>query len=203
MCFVKSRSKTYLKSLAVRLATCLALGGLVWTFVGLPIPTGRAKDRSVPFPCQDRACGCMSAADCKHGCCCFSEDERRDWARERGLDPSTLADEPAGSVSLDPAENTGNESSCSSADGCCCKQHAPEQEQVCIDDKEEDSDVVLAWQARRCHGEGSSWLTVAFIMPPSPITYSFPFDQSSFLTDASPLSPPVRTDRPDEPVAWL
>jgi hypothetical protein len=42
------------------------------------------KDLSVPFPCQSRACGCRSAAQCQKKCCCFSRAEKVAWARRQG-----------------------------------------------------------------------------------------------------------------------
>src|SRR5947209_7307476 len=42
------------------------------------------KDRSQPFPCMDRPCGCQSADECWHHCCCTTLDERLAWAHEHG-----------------------------------------------------------------------------------------------------------------------
>ncbi|TWT40177.1 hypothetical protein KOR42_49590 [Thalassoglobus neptunius] len=40
---------------------------------------GNHKDRSTPFPCQDRPCGCLSAEACWESCCCFSNAEKVSW----------------------------------------------------------------------------------------------------------------------------
>ncbi len=42
-----------------------------------------AKDSSVPFPCQNRPCGCRSAASCLKRCCCFSASQKSQWAKAR------------------------------------------------------------------------------------------------------------------------
>lgn len=45
------------------------------------VPVAADKDRSAPFPCQDRPCGCRSAAQCWKKCCCFSHSQKVEWAR--------------------------------------------------------------------------------------------------------------------------
>jgi len=203
------RSKTYLKSLSLRLTACLILGSLLIAAMGIPMPTGLKKDRSVPFPCQDRACGCMSAADCKHGCCCFSESERRDWAKHRGLDVSTLVDEAVTSESIPSHPPVSAEVSCcareSSHGSCCCKSHHKEHAQSLAENiqKCEDSDIVLAWQARRCQGQGEWWMTLSFLPLPAVSICCLLDDQRSPLFETPILLPTSRFDEPDVPVAWL
>ncbi len=198
---VKKRSKTYLKYLLVRLTVCLAFGCLVLSFVGIPLPAGMKKDRSVPFPCQDRACGCMSAADCKHGCCCFSEAQRREWARQRRLDPETVA--PAANKLA--VEKPHSQASCCGTAGCdCCsatRRSAPEASKKSIETDEDD--VVLLWQAKRCQGQGEWWLSIVFVMPPMPTEYIFPYHLKSYADGTPSVHHLVRSDEPDEPVAWL
>jgi hypothetical protein len=77
-----------------RPAGWLALVGQLAALVGLPLPNLPAKDISSPFPCQQRRCGCMSAADCWNQCCCFSARERLTWAREHEAEvPDSLVTE--------------------------------------------------------------------------------------------------------------
>lgn len=62
----------------------------------LPAPTVRQpsdqKDASQPYPCQDRPCGCNSAAQCWKQCCCFTNAEKVVWARKNGVKlPSFVA----------------------------------------------------------------------------------------------------------------
>jgi len=52
-----------------------------------PLPVLIAKDYSVPYPCQDRACGCQSADECWQSCCCFNDDEKIAWANANGIQP--------------------------------------------------------------------------------------------------------------------
>ena len=39
------------------------------------------KDQSVPFPCQNRPCGCRSADSCLKKCCCFTAAQKVAWAK--------------------------------------------------------------------------------------------------------------------------
>ena len=203
------RSKTYLKSLPIRLSACLIMGSMLIVMMGIPMPSGMKKDRSVPFPCQDRACGCLSAADCKHGCCCFSKSERRDWAEQRGLDVSTLVDEPAASESIPLHSPDSVEVSCcareSSHGSCCCKSHheEPAKSLAAGIPECEGSDIVLAWQARRCHGQGEWWLTLTFLPPPTAAIGDVSDDHWSALVQTPILFPACPVDEPDDPVAWL
>jgi|GEM_PF-1026043 len=75
-----------------------ALVGFVTANLGLPliVPVagivtaesgGGSKDKSKPFPCQDRPCGCMSADACMRSCCCFTPKQRLDWARAHNVEP--------------------------------------------------------------------------------------------------------------------
>ena len=79
----------------------LVLYGLVASGLPLPLPSRPAdakatekladKDRSQPFPCMDKPCGCGTAEQCFTNCCCHTPAERLAWAKARGLEPAVLA----------------------------------------------------------------------------------------------------------------
>ncbi|MEX0688818.1 MAG: hypothetical protein WD072_09135 [Pirellulales bacterium] len=81
--------------------TMLVLYGLVASGLPLPLPSRPAdanatekladKDRSRPFPCMDKPCGCATAEQCFTNCCCHTPAERLAWAKARGLEPVVLA----------------------------------------------------------------------------------------------------------------
>lgn len=86
-----------------RLVAWLALGCHVLVASGLPLPlvapaagtggavVGRAaKDRSRPFPCMDKPCGCATAEQCFANCCCHSPAERLAWARAQRVEAAVL-----------------------------------------------------------------------------------------------------------------
>jgi hypothetical protein len=72
---------------------------------GLPLPlAGQApvagspaakrlagKDRSLPFPCMDKPCGCATAEQCFTSCCCHTPAETLAWAKANRVDPGMLA----------------------------------------------------------------------------------------------------------------
>ncbi len=95
----------------------LGLYGLVASGLPLPVmspPAGTAaarklaaKDRSRPFPCMDKACGCDSAERCFSSCCCHAPavnpseadpdnaicSDYQSLAAEPGVPPASPAEE--------------------------------------------------------------------------------------------------------------
>ena len=54
-------------------------------FVPLPYAVSPAKDSSVPYPCMNRPCGCDSAEQCWRNCCCFSNQQKVEWAKKHSV----------------------------------------------------------------------------------------------------------------------
>jgi len=91
-------------SLTSRAVTWLMLAAYVVVVSGVPLPIAGSppeagspaakrladKDRSRPFPCMDKPCGCATAEQCFSSCCCNSPAELLAWAEINGLDPATL-----------------------------------------------------------------------------------------------------------------
>ena len=91
---------------ARRITTWLAILGYTLVASGLPLPLGirgapavrdtdaarrlAAKDRSRPFPCMDRPCGCDTADRCFTSCCCHTPAETLAWAKSHGVEPALL-----------------------------------------------------------------------------------------------------------------
>ena len=177
--------------------------------VGVPLPTFEAKDRSQPFPCMDRPCGCRSASACWTSCCCTTPEERLRWARDHGVEPpdSLLA---AASHEAEPDAHPA---------GACCAHHAPADEELslltgCEDARCPDapaaeqeppataSDFIVISALRACQGLSPLWSSLtAAIPPPSPITYEFdwrPAGRVEIASDSapspslSPAAPPPR-----------
>lgn len=66
----------------------LTLLGQVLYITGVPgawLGNFVAKDRTIPFPCMYRACGCRNAQDCWTKCCCLSPAQRQQWAKRYAL----------------------------------------------------------------------------------------------------------------------
>ena len=88
---------------------------------GIPLPSSKAKDTTIPFPCQHHACGCLTAEQCWKDCCCFSPKERLAWAREHGVQaPAHLVAEVVAQSKHESSGSCGNEhESCSQKRSCC------------------------------------------------------------------------------------
>ena len=49
-----------------------------------------AKDRTKPFPCMNKPCGCLSAKQCFQKCCCHTPAETLAWAQQHDVAPEVL-----------------------------------------------------------------------------------------------------------------
>jgi hypothetical protein len=166
--------------------------------IGLPVPVRVKKDKSRPFPCMDRACGCHSAETCWKSCCCHSKTERIAWAKRYGVEiPRELNEAPD-----DPAPNTvalcdhphskslslrGSPKAISERTslGNCCSKSGSRQEcqrgkdghQVQISkpqaqnsqSEESEDEGWLSWQQfRECRGAPNLWCVSMVSLPPPP-----------------------------------
>ena len=105
---------------------------------GLPLPLGMlapradavadtrlaAKDRSRPFPCMDKPCGCATAEQCFANCCCHTPAERLAWAKAHRVAPAVLvALERRIAADAAPTEPAGG----------CCAAKATKKPTCCSD----------------------------------------------------------------------
>lgn len=182
----------------------LVLFGYVLVAAGVPLPTGSmaagasrsavaarrlaAKDRSVPFPCMDSPCGCVTAEQCFESCCCHTPAELLAWATARRLSLDVLQglerrleQTPPAVASSCCGEATPERASCceaAAAAGCdeaapaCCDDAAATvaAADACCDDHELPaaaevaplSESVVVLQAMlACGGVVSEWLACA------------------------------------------
>lgn len=175
--------------------------------VGVRLPTGGGKDRSVPFPCMDRPCGCHDAEGCKEHCCCFTSEQKLAWAAEHQVDPTPFVNfaAPGSAVSVSSGEH----------DAACCASdsHQPEtparhcNQQIaatppvrqnhcvldhCVAPPDADDgssrptadlpdgadDSISIAAYRACHGLAPLWSTLgAALPPPQPTAYEFLWDR--------------------------
>ena len=175
-----------------RTGSWLALVGQVIVLTGIPVPRASAKDLSQPFPCQKRACGCLTAKDCWTSCCCFSAGTRVAWAQEHGVTPPAPL---VAEAQQDGSKDTDHEPCCSS------KKHAVEKSTTST-----SKEPALAWlltiQAKRCHGAmGEEGQTAATYPPIAPTCWNFEWTVASeiefnssdpILVNHVPLLPPPR-----------
>jgi hypothetical protein len=144
----------------------LLLLGLVAEIAGIPVVSVAKKDRSRPYPCQDRPCGCASADECWHHCCCMNNKQKLAWAREHGITPPDFV------IAAAERENDHSAEVCDRADdshgddarestqrACCRKRHQDQEVATCCHhdhDKAKKSKtevrLVLSDSARQCSG---------------------------------------------------
>lgn len=138
--------------------------GLPLPIAGGPPAVGSAaatqladKDRSRPFPCMDKPCGCATAEQCFSSCCCNSPAELLAWASTHNLDPATLhalkrraatsasAPTPVAEATCCCAETSGDSNaSCTASPATTAATLAGE---VCADDRSPATDEPAALPA--------------------------------------------------------
>ncbi|MEX0671058.1 MAG: hypothetical protein WD060_11445 [Pirellulales bacterium] len=199
---------------------CLAVYCLVAS--GLPLPLGGStagigggrtnpaaaarlagKDRSTPFPCMDKACGCATAQQCFNDCCCNTPAETLAWARAHDIDPAVLARlARRAAASLPKAASaccSAAKPSCSdsvSEPSCCDTDHGDDAPAGLPDVAGVRSIVLRAMLA--CGGLAEDWLSCAASLPPPHVTsVSRPSPTATIMSgDDSPRS---LCDAPDAP----
>lgn len=165
----------------VRRATLwLATLGYALVASGLPIPLGvdhgprspasekrlSGKDRSRPFPCMDKPCGCATAEQCFSRCCCNTPAELLAWAKANRVEPGVIA-ALAGRVA---ATTPSSESCCAAKQKTCCAVSAgPGADAVSETDGADDAPRSVSLRAMRaCQGLAAEWLLIGVSLPARP-----------------------------------
>jgi hypothetical protein len=185
------------------IAVALLLG-LLLGIGGVPVVTVTKKDRSRPYPCQDHACGCASADECWHHCCCFSNKEKVAWAEEHGVTPPDFVIAAAEREAADALVADGHEADehagCQDTHGtcaCCAKRAGHAEEPACCRKRHQHHDVVAA--AENDGPNGKSDAKVKFVLSDLARRCGGMQSVISFLCDALPF-----VDRPQwKPVETL
>jgi hypothetical protein len=133
-----------------RITTWLAILGYTLVASGLPLPFGlvapaasdspaakrlAGKDRSQPFPCMDKPCGCATAEQCFTKCCCNTPAETLAWAKAHAVEPAVLA-------ALEHRVAGSRKAVNSAAKSSCCSTNAPVVEESCCTTKPSANAVV-------------------------------------------------------------
>ena len=137
-----------------RITTWLAILGYTLVASGLPLPFGivapaasdspaakrlAGKDRSQPFPCMDKPCGCATAEQCFTSCCCNTPAETLAWAKAHRVEPTVLA-------ALEQRVASGSQLAKKATKSSCCSSKAPVTEESCCTSRQpaavaEDGDL--------------------------------------------------------------
>ncbi|MFM8735361.1 MAG: hypothetical protein ACKOC8_09225 [Pirellulales bacterium] len=216
---------------------CLAVQGLVAS--GLPLPLavtsgagGRVnpvaaarlagKDRSTPFPCMDKPCGCATAEQCFTSCCCNTPAETLSWARAHRVDAAVVQalTKRVAAAAAPAATHAGSCCSAASvAPSCCsvarrpadppaddaacgvCRSLAGEPGPAAAESPlgEEPAGKVVTLRAMlACGGLVSAWMSCGVSVPPPsapPIPAPIPVATAALVDEA----PTMRPSPPDAP----
>ena len=209
----------------------LALGCHLLVASGLPlaVPTagprdeaGRtaAKDRSRPFPCMDKPCGCATAEQCFSSCCCHTPAQRLAWAKAHNVEAAVVAAlerrvatpaAPAGGCCTTAAD---------AAPACCSAAGEPPADRdapdVCRDyeslaaepaesPRPDEADpsaprTVILRDMLACGGIVTAWVACGTALPPPPRVALLSAAQCvGFLPLADVSRPSVSADVPAPP----
>lgn len=95
-----------------RVVAATLLAAFVAASLGIAVPVVVNKISHEIYPCMNCPCGCVSAEACWRDCCCYTQQQKLDWAREHGVAP------PAFVVAAAQQESQETTS-------CCCKRDVP------------------------------------------------------------------------------
>ncbi len=145
--------------------------------LGISIPVVRVTTVAYErFPCEKCGCGCATAEQCWKSCCCFTPQQRLDWAERNGVVP------PAGLVAVATCESKS-----------CCGKSAPPT----TSEAHATTRGVIAWRAVECNGVVFKWLTTTIAVVDLPVPC---FDDALPRRDGSIPRPREFASRNDQPV---
>ena len=212
-----------------RITTWLAILGYTLVASGLPLPFGMippaahdspaakrlaGKDRSRPFPCMEKPCGCATAEQCFTSCCCNTPAETLAWAKVHAVEPAVLAAlERRVACAVPTLAKAPMASCCSStvpaAEASCCTtkpsmaESKPDEESPADQSPQAEprSRTVTLRAMLACGGIVAEWFAAGAALPPPRLEVSLvmhvldvctPGDEAGESLAASPAAPPPR-----------
>jgi hypothetical protein len=201
-----------------RCLCAVLLVAFVATAAGIPLPLGKhGPTRSNElFPCADSSCGCRTADQCWHSCCCNTLAERFAWAKRHRVRPPAFAIAEARAAGIDTAwlEPGGHAVATCAAPSCCQAKLATSTRSCCKRsdesgvarscckprEKEPQGTTVIAWRALKCDGKSIHWLCAVptsytvrpgFQFDTAPTAWLYPMPPAAHHSAAeSPAVPP-------------
>lgn len=209
--FARPRQREWRR--ARRLTGLLLLLSMCASLFPLPLPvrSPSGKDRSLPFPCQDRPCGCMSAAQCWRKCCCFTDQEKLAWARANNVTP------PAFVVTAADRQRTARDTTCgTTCTACagtpsgtsstprrsCCAHRSRQTESAPAqsdDATQDESRYVLTIAMLKCQGSQLFWNALPWAIVPACEHTPLPLAPCGWKRPASVVPDSSAPEPPDPP----
>ena len=187
----------------------VSLLGYLTAAFGLPLPVWTAKDRSVPFPCQDRPCGCHSAAECWQSCCCFSREEHLAWARANNVEPPAgyaeggWNDRPQRHEGADCCQ--GQKHCCSTEDPAACDLTGPGcDSSIAVPTSPTSTPYVLGSLYLTCRGMTVAWAQSGAALPAATlVSFTMEFPPGGLLAPPNTSKAIQSLAPPLPPPRWL
>lgn len=127
------------------------------------------KDRSRPFPCQDRPCGCRSAEQCRKKCCCFSSEQKQAWARRNGV---ALAEVIPDAKKSDASSQIAPRSCCTQRRGSTNSSKASTSVARGMKKSQQRYRYMVGIAAQKCQGVDQTFNGQMVFLIPEPISCS-------------------------------
>lgn len=179
---------------------------------GAPVPVPHAANNrsSQPaYPCRDHACGCLTAEQCWAGdCCCFTLEQKLDWADARGIEPPASARSAAAARKAATPPKKPKRPCCRGEEEAAlpvaaCSSPTCEQDAAAAEDS--DNALTVLWvagvRAQKCRGEGPAGLLKLdpAVAPAAPTTVKIAPEPERFARPASVPPAPVSQQPPARP----
>lgn len=165
-----------------QLCTGVALIAYLLSIWGVPMPSAsETSDTSTSFICQGHACGCKSADQCWHNCCCFSAAERLAWADSHRVTipaalKAALVAESHSHAQCGQTDHVAHDCCSQPADTCCAKEapshDAPSKSLPCgqrLAKRSKANSISVRWvlgiEAQKCQGLSTLWVTSGACLP--------------------------------------
>ena len=195
--------QTIWKSSLRRLCSLIVLVSVCLSLLPLPLPSPKRidKDQSQPFPCQNRPCGCRSAAQCWKKCCCFSNSQKIAWAKTNCVAVPEHVHTAAAQESKSPSYQ---EPSCAkkSKEGTCCrtpeKKSGSKQAAGKKSGASKSVEYVIGILAEQCRGESSFLNLLPWAVIPDAVSVNI-FSGVAFASHGECLLQPAITYQPPTP----
>jgi len=191
-----------------RIIAWLAILGYTLVASGLPLPLGNmcadatnspaakrlaGKDRSKPFPCMDKPCGCATAEQCFSSCCCHTLAERLAWAKLHNVHSAVLVALEHRVARNALTDRLAIASPAPKKPSCCSSQH-PARASCCSSEpaasplppsgpeapgsqerESPRSKTVTLRAMLACGGIAAQWFSMAVSLPPPGVDISVTF----------------------------
>ncbi len=174
-------------------------------FLPLPLSKPPGKDGR-PFPCQNRPCGCQSAAQCWKSCCCFNNAQKLAWAKANGVTPPAFVIAAARQEQRKSCCAKTKASCCSAAKSSCCsttkvcqKDDGKPGKQSDASTKNAPRQIVIGSYADRCKGGGSAICSIPVAIVSFATRKRFTAPQSRWCKPTSVVAAGRGSEPPEPP----